>query len=188
VEYDPYEMNEPKHWRRSKAGPFLRRFPRIKHMRGTWLHRTCGDKLFGPEVWQWDRHRLAAGAAVGAFFAMIPLPLQTLGAGLIAVLTRVNLPAALLATWISNPLTLPIFLWLQYRTGSFLLGRAGAEMPDGGFVELLSKAPFPILVGASVFAFVAALIAYPITLWGWDRISPMLAARKKKLPVVSNEK
>lgn len=157
-------------------------------MRGTWLHRTCGDKLFGPEVWQWDRHRLAAGAAVGAFFAMIPLPLQTLGAGLIAVLTRVNLPAALLATWISNPLTLPIFLWLQYRTGSFLLGRAGAEMPDGGFVDMLSKAPFPILVGASVFAFVAALIAYPITLWGWDRISPMLAARKKKLPVVSNEK
>ncbi|MEX1119354.1 MAG: DUF2062 domain-containing protein [Terrimicrobiaceae bacterium] len=177
-------MNEPKHWRRSKVGPLLRRFPRIKHMRGTWLHRTCGDKLFGPEVWRLDPHRLAAGAALGAFFAMIPVPFQMLGAGLLAVLTRVNLPAALVATWVSNPLTLPIFLWLQYRTGSFLLGKAGMEMPDGGFVEVISKSPFPILVGASVFAFFGALIAYPLTLWGWSMISPVLAARKKKKSLV----
>ncbi len=173
-------MTEPKHWRRSKAGPYLRRFPRIKHMRGTWLHRTFGDKVFGTELWQPERHRLAAGAAVGTFFAMIPLPFQMLGAGLIAVLTRVNLPAALVATWISNPVTLPLFLWSQYWIGSFLLGKAGREMPDGGFIDVLSKAPFPILVGASVFAFLGAIIAYPITLWGWDRLSPLLVAARKK--------
>lgn len=176
-------MNEPKHWRRSKAGPLLRRFPRIKHMRGTWLHRTFGDKLFKAEIWQLDRHRLAAGAAVGVFFAMIPVPFQMVGAGLIAVLTRVNLPAAVVATWVSNPLTMPLFILLQYEIGSFLLGKAGRAMPDGGFLDVLAKAPFPILVGASVFAFFGAIIAYPLTLWGWDLFSPMLAARKKRLEI-----
>jgi uncharacterized protein (DUF2062 family) len=174
-------MNHPKHWRRGKAGPWLRRFPRIKHLRGTFLHRTFGERLFGVEMWQPERNRFAAGVAVGVFFAMIPLPLQMIAAGVIAVLTRVNVPAAIMSTWVSNPITTPLFLYLQYELGSFLLGKAGHAMPDGGILDILSKAPIPILVGAGVMACVGAILAYPLAVWGWDLVAPRLMAPRKQV-------
>lgn len=164
----------PIHWRRGWAGPLLSRLPRLKHMHGTWLHRTFGERLFGKEMWQPQRERFAAGASVGMFFAMMPLPFQMLAAGLIAVLTRVSLPAAVVCTWVSNPLTIPLFLYLQFKTGSFLLGKFGKEPPEGGFLELLSSAPLPLLVGALATGIVFAIVAYPLALLGWDFVEPRL--------------
>ncbi len=181
-------MNHPRHWRRTKAGPWLRKFPRIKNLRGTFLHKAFGERLFAQEMWQPERNRFAAGIAVGVFFAMIPLPLQMVAAGVIALLTRVNIPAAIMATWVSNPITTPFFILLAYELGSFLLGKAGRKPPEGGFLDMLSSAPIPILVGSGVLACVCAMISYPIALWGWDRLSPrLMAARKKPEPAVEED-
>lgn len=171
---------KPLQWRRGRAGPWLSKLPRLKHMRGTWLHRTFGERLFGKEIWQPQRERFAAGAAVGMFFAMMPLPFQMLASGLIAVLTRVSLPAAVVCTWISNPLTIPLFLYLQFKVGSFLLGKVGVEPPHGGILELLSSAPLPLLVGALACGVVFAIAAYPISLVLWDVIEPRLHKTKPR--------
>ena len=161
----------PKLWRRSKAGPFLRWLPRFKHVRGTWLHRRLGDRLFAQEIWHPDRQRFAGGAAVGGFFAMMPFPFQMLAAAFIAWVTRVNLPAAVVATWVSNPFTIAFFLYGQYRIGAFLLGREVSRHPDGGLWEMISQAPVPILVGAIVSAFIVSGIAYGLTLVGFDLVT-----------------
>lgn len=159
---------KPAQWRRGRFGRFLRHLPRAKNIRGTWLHRRLGDRLFAPELWQPTRQRFAAGAAVGSFFALMPAPFQMLAAGLIAYITRVNVPVAIAATWISNPFTFPFFVYIQYWIGCLILGRGMTGIPTTNLVEVLKHAPVPFLVGAFPAAAALAIIVYPLTLVLWD--------------------
>ena len=52
-------------------------------MRGTWLHRKLGDRLFAREMWQPERGRFAFGCALGVFFAMMPVPFPDGGRGIV---------------------------------------------------------------------------------------------------------
>jgi uncharacterized protein len=156
-------------------------------MRGTWLHRKLGDRLFSGEMWQPDRARFAAGCAIGVFFSMMPLPFQMLGAALIAYLARVNIPAAIAVTWIRNPLTTPLFLLAQYKLGSVLIGRTPTDEPTVEVLALLSRAPVPVLVGALVSGAIVSLTTYPLALKGWDWfkgrfLQPRSGAARKKPP------
>ena len=56
--------------------------PRIKHMRGTWLHRKLGDRLFSLEMWQPERATLRFGVRHRRLLSMMPLPFQMLAAAL----------------------------------------------------------------------------------------------------------
>lgn len=116
--------------------------------------------------------------AVGAFFAMLPAPGQTIGAGLIAYFTRVNLPVAVAATWISNPLTMPLCIYVQYRLGSLILGHWQAEIPTHDLIELLKKAPIPFLVGVLPSAAILSLVVYPLTLLIWDIVNARMHAKQ----------
>ena len=169
---------KPIHWRRSWFGKYLRHMPRMKSIRGSWLHRRLGDKIFHPDLWQPTRQRFAAGLAVGAFFALLPAPFQMLAAALIAYITRVNIPAAIAGTWISNPFTFPLCVYAQYRMGCLILGAGSSGDPVGDVWELLKKAPVPVLVGAFPAAAVLAVIVYPLTLLIWDFCTARLNAKK----------
>ena len=153
--------------------------PRVKHIRGSWLHRRLGDRLFHSALWHPTRRRFAGGMAVGAFFAMIPAPGQTIGAGLLACFTRVNVPAAVAATWISNPLTMPLCIYVQYRLGCLILGHWQSEIPTHDILELLKKAPIPFLVGVLPSAALLSLVVYPLTLLLWDVVTARVEARRK---------
>jgi uncharacterized protein (DUF2062 family) len=150
-------------------------------MRGTWLHRKLGERLFAREMWQPERGRFALGCAIGVFFAMMPVPFQMVAAALFAFLVRVNLPAAVASTWVSNPLTTPLILFSQYKLGSFVLGRAVTEQPKEDMLALLAQAPWPLLVGALISGTTLSLGAYPLALAGWDWLSArVLQARKER--------
>jgi hypothetical protein len=154
----------------------------MKNIRGTWLHRRLGDRLLHSELWHPTRKRFAGGMAVGAFFALIPAPGQTLAAGLLAYFTRVNLPAAVAATWISNPLTTPFCLYAQYRIGCLILGHGPSEVPTHDILELLKKAPLPLLVGVLPSAIVLSAIVYPLSLVLWDFFTARMHARQAAIP------
>lgn len=162
---------KPQQWRRSSAGRFLRHLPRLKHVRGTWLHRRLGDRFLAAEIWQPERARFAAGISLGTFFAMMPIPVQMISAALIAFITRVNIPAAIAATWLSNPLTTPLFVYLQYRIGCLLMGQEAWHWQDRNVWELFKSAPLPIVTGAVVTGMIGAIVVYPLALWGWDFVS-----------------
>lgn len=172
---------KPIHWRRSRLGRYLRHLPRPKHVRGTWIHRFFGDRLFSPELWQPSRERFAAGMAVGAFFAMMPpLPIQMIGAALAAYITRVNIPAALAGTWISNPFTFPFCIYIQYRLGCLVLQREPLQLRSEDLVAELSKTPLPYIAGILPAAIFMALVSYPATLLLWDFVSARVEASKKR--------
>jgi uncharacterized protein (DUF2062 family) len=173
---------KPIQWRRTKLGKYLRHLPRRKHIKGTLVHRLFGDRLFESELWHPTRQRFASGMALGAFFALMPpLPFQMVGAGIIAFITRVNVPAALAGTWISNPFTTPFIVYLQYRLGCLMMGREPIHIAEGQLLSSLASAPLPYMLGILPSATVLALVSYPLTLIFWDLIHSRLeAARKRK--------
>jgi len=172
---------KPIHWRRTKLGKYLRHLPRRKHIKGTMVHRLFGDRLFESELWHPTRQRFASGIALGAFFALMPpLPFQMLGAGIIAYITRVNVPAAMTGTWISNPFTTPFIIYLQYRLGCLMMGRDPIHIAEGQFLSSLAAAPLPYLLGILPSAIILALISYPISLILWDGIFSRIEAAKKR--------
>ena len=169
---------KPIHWRRHRIGKYLRHMPRLKNFRGTWLHRRLGERLFRPDLWHPTRRRFAAGLAVGAFFALMPAPFQMLAAGLIAYITRVNVPAAIAGTWISNPFTFPFCIYAQYRLGCLIMGAGIADVPTHDVWEIIKKAPVPVLVGAFPAAMILAMVVYPLALLTWDVVTARLNARR----------
>lgn len=71
-------------------------------------------------------HRIGRGVFAGVFISFTPLfGLHFIGAALIALAIRGNVLAALLATFIGNPLTTPIIAYTSVELGQFLLGGHG---------------------------------------------------------------
>ena len=106
---------------------FKRYMPSVDKVRQVRALHLFGDALFHPALWHLNRRSAAGGVAVGMFCGLIPGPLQMLGAGIVAVLFRVNLPVALLTTLYTNPVTIvPLYL-VAYKLGSVVLGAAGGK-------------------------------------------------------------
>ncbi|MDD3884799.1 MAG: DUF2062 domain-containing protein [Gallionella sp.] len=131
------------------------------------------------DLWHLHRRSASGAVAVGLFCGLIPGPLQMLGAALLAVLFRVNLPIALLVTLYTNPLTIvPLYL-AAYEIGAWVTGsHNGGMIPPSlpemhwhqwagelwGWLQLLGK---PLLVGLPLLAIGLALAGYLLVRWGW---------------------
>lgn len=168
---------KPIHWRRTRLGNYLRHIPRPKHLKGSWLHRRLGDSLLHPDLWRPERSKIAAGFALGAFFSMIPMPLQMIPTLLLGYMTRVNLAASLVGVWISNPITTPPLFYLQYKIGHAVLGLAVHKEIDttSTWIDMLKEAPLAILCGGLITGVIASIIGYPLALVTWDAITKWVA-------------
>lgn len=158
--------------------------------RNRWL-APFADSLGHPRLWRLNRHSCAGGVAVGLFSGLIPGPLQMLGAALLSVLLRVNLPLAMLVTFYTNPLTIvPLYAmaWAYGRAVMPLLGMtlpAGArfsapQIPDdAGFADWMDALVTwfmalgePLLIGLPLLALTLAAIGYVtvLGLWRWHLV------------------
>ena len=186
---EPFDKMKPIQWRRSKIGRYLRHLPRAKHIRGTWIHRIFGDRLFANELWHPTGQKFALGMAIGAFFALMPLPVQMIAAALSAFFLRANIPAAIAGTWISNPFTFPFCVYFQYRLGCMLTGREPIHFKDPELLASLSSAPMPFLVGIVPAALLLAATTYPVTLVLWQWVTKSVhAARENRLALADAKK
>lgn len=123
-------------------------------------------------------HSIALGTAVGTFIGLTP----TVGIQMILVLTvaailrplvRFNRIAALIAVYISNPITtLPIY-WFNYKLGTwFVAGQVTYQeftqiFHYEGFSEWLRlladltyKLGWPLVIGSGIVALVFGVVAY----------------------------
>ena len=77
--------------------------------------------LSHPNLWHLNRRSVAGAVAIGLFAGLIPGPFQMLGALLLAVPLRRNIPVALAVTFYTNPFTIvPLYL-VAYGYGRLLL-------------------------------------------------------------------
>ena len=144
------------------------------------LQRHMGDTLLHPHLWRLTAHTAAGGFAVGLFCGLIPGPLQMLGAAIVALVLRVNLPIALITTLYTNPLTIiPLYL-LAFTLGQWLVGDGSTVFvapPDfsiasfgtsmrayGDWIGSLGK---PLVVGLIALASLLATAGYFLVFGLW---------------------
>ncbi len=95
--------------------------PKRRHLQGSALHKILGDKILQEKLWKWDKEGVSLGLSLGLFWALVPMPLQMIPAGLCAYHFKCNLPISLAAVWVSNPLTMAPILYAQFQTGKIIL-------------------------------------------------------------------
>lgn len=127
-----------------------------------WFAAIASRHLFS-----FQEQPLARGMAIGMFWMCMPMPFQMVPATLFCTLFSANLPMALLAVWISNPVTyLPIF-YVQYEIGAMLFGGGVKDFSFGEFVSHYREAVdvagmiyYTILQGALVTGLVLSVLGY----------------------------
>jgi hypothetical protein len=136
-----------------------------------WL-APIAHRFLSPELWRFTRRSVPRGVALGLFSGFI-IPLgQIFLAAFLAMPARANVPLAVLVTFITNPFTIPFWLWFANKVGRFVLhidpaaGAAiGAEINSGRwqnfgwFLETAGLTAFGFIVMSIVSAAVGYLLA-----------------------------
>lgn len=155
-----------RNWRRY----YLRQFPRKKKLHGSWLHRLLGNRLFDPGLWLPTRDTVAWGMFIGIFIGMMPfLGLQIAISVMLCFAFRVNVTAAVVATFITNPFTAGPILAAQLYVGKWMVGPVDpTELASyTGAIKYWVSYGKPIMFGATLTAAVSAVVAYLLTLLLW---------------------
>ncbi|VWX51865.1 DUF2062 domain-containing protein [Novosphingobium sp. 9U] len=131
------------------------------------------------ELFRFTRRSVPRGVAAGIFvgiFAMIP-GIQIIGAALMCVPVRGNIPLAAAMTFLSNPATTPFILaasiWIGNHLGFhadlstfYSLYESGAGIKSWLY-WLLSDAAPSLVIGLFVISVVGAVIGYFLSIWFW---------------------
>jgi uncharacterized protein (DUF2062 family) len=114
-------------------------------------------------------HYIALGMAVGIFISITPIiPLQTIVAIALAFLVRGSKSAAVLGTWLSNPLPIPVVYYANYKLGCMLLGyqKTLDSIAFDSFSQLMElglEVTWAMIVGGVVIGAVLGVGAYFIS-------------------------
>ena len=163
---------------------FLRRqyrkhAPSQEELKRSPLLKPLGKRIWASELWRLSRRSVPAGVAVGLFVGillMIP-GLQIVGAALMAVPFRANIPIAAAMTFVSNPATTPFFIIAAIDVGNRLGFHAdlaaferlsAARAPLGDWLGWLVSDAAPALVsGLILLALGFAFAGYWVSLVVW---------------------
>lgn len=162
-------------------------------------HRYAGFLARRPELWRFTRRSVPRGVAVGllvGILAMIP-GIQIIGAALLCLPCRGNIPLAALMTFLSNPATTPLILALSLVVGNSLgyhadittfnnLWASGAGVSQW-WNWLLSDAAPSLLLGLFVIATIAATVGYLVSSLLWRIIVARRRARRLEQARVPGE-
>ena len=164
--------------------------PRPRKLKDGWAHKLLGESVFQPRVWHFSKKSVAGGVALGLFVAITPtFPFQMLLAALLACVFRVNLPVALLMCWTTNPLTLPLLYWTEYKMGEWILSWFSiselSEISQGMGIEpievpnvqdadnqnllnnVMGKIP-TLILGSFILAIVTSAFSYFVVLYTYN--------------------
>ena len=147
---------------------FNRISPKYKDIKKAWYLRPFKALIHDPSLWATHRKAVVPAVALGIFVAFIPLPIHPLLAAGGAILMRVNLPVALVAVWINNPLTIAPIYYSGYVLGSFLLGLSPPQTTD--WQVLIVEGLWPMFTGLLFMGSLLAFLAYfgLNAFWRWS--------------------
>jgi uncharacterized protein (DUF2062 family) len=120
-------------------------------------------------------HEISLGAAIGAFWGVFPtFGLSTILSLLLYKIFRFNLPAALSAAFISNPLTSPFLLMISFQVGTLFIP-TDIKFEYENWYQNISKIGYVLFIGATIVSAITALFIYLIVKYAIDN------RRKKNL-------
>ena len=154
------------------------RHPRQR--RKGWVREWLGSRIHNRDLWRFRRHPVANGLAGGLFFSMLPLPMQGAFAAAAGIARGWNLPAAIVATWVSNPFTyVPMFLAAKGSVMGIysLFGADPAirhltpshikDLDWAGFWNLATHAGPELLLGYVIVGLACAAVGYAVVHSFW---------------------
>ncbi|GAA4411075.1 DUF2062 domain-containing protein [Quisquiliibacterium transsilvanicum] len=134
--------------------------------------RLAGFLFSRPWLWALNRRAVARGVACGLLVGVIPLPTQMVLAAVLAGAAHGHVPAAIAATWLTNPITaLPIW-WVALQLGSLATG-VPLTLPDidwfsvaavWGWMKELGQ---PLAIGLCMAAALLSAAGYATTMVLW---------------------
>jgi uncharacterized protein len=138
-----------------------------QHRSHRMLSRLVGQHRIPRQLWDFHRHSLRGGLCLGVFIGFTPtIPFHMIIAAVAAVFLRVNLPIALLACWVSNPVTAVPIYWYGDKLGQAILLRIPIVQnwvtilpADGTFDKIFSHS-LTLTVGCVLMATIAASLAW----------------------------
>ncbi len=149
--------------------------------------RPIAHRFLSPELWRFTRRSVPRGIALGLFTAFIVPVGQIFLAAFLALPTRANVPLAALATFVTNPFTLPFWLFMANRVGAFVLKMDAATTEvlnhifasgDWSIVFEAATIAGVTIFGFIVLAVVSAAIGYLLAGFVWRLIIGRKRARR----------
>ncbi len=105
-------------------------------------------------------HEIALGAAIGAFWGVFPtFGLSTILSLLLYKVFRFNLPVAISAAFISNPLTSPFLLMISYKVGTFFI-HTDIKFEYETWFQNISKIGYVLFIGSTLVSSITALLIF----------------------------
>jgi uncharacterized protein (DUF2062 family) len=147
-------------------------------------------RFLSPELWRFTRRSVPRGVALGLFAAFIVPIGQIFLAAFLALPARANVPLSALATFITNPFTLPFWLVVANKVGNFTLNIdvagqaiASAKANTGAWAMVVD---FFQMAGATAFGFlvlavVTPSVGYLVSGWVWRVVVSRKRARRLKV-------
>lgn len=128
-----------------------------------------------------DPHDVALGLAIGVFIGITPtIPFHTALAIAFSFFFGASKVAAALGVWISNPVTIPIFYYLSYKIGTFLVGMSSPfDIVPRSLIELVrtgADITFAAIVGGVILGIIPGVLTYLLT----RRILSVIHSKKLK--------
>jgi uncharacterized protein len=155
-----------------------------------WFMRPFRLLLEHPAYWSLNRRNVSRAFAIGLFAAFVPLPIQTALGATLAILMRVNVPAAIAGTMFVNPVTMvPIYLaayWLGCRLLGQTMQAVSFEMSWQWLATTLLPIWKPFLLGCLVLGTASAIGGY-LLLGGVWRLSVAMRYHKRRGATATTE-
>ncbi|DAB29806.1 MAG TPA: flagellar biosynthesis protein FlhF [Sulfurimonas sp. UBA12504] len=132
-----------------------------------------------PEYLSTNRKMVSRAVLLGLFIAFIPMPFQMLLVLAFVPFFKFNVPIGLAMCWLSNPLTMPPMYYMEYLTGSFLLGikPEPVEMTLEWFSSNMDNIFIPLYAGTALYSVFGSLLAY----WAVNHFWRSSVHRDKKI-------
>ena len=151
---------------------FFRKFAVKRHHVGdSWFLAPFQHLLQDSRLWGIRRRTVAPAFALGMFVAFMPFPGHILMSAFFALALRINIPVAIVTSFVSNPLTMVPMYSSAYLLGSTILGtQAGDvnfELSLNWVTHTFVKIWQPMMLGCLLLGVAAALIGFVVVdlLW-----------------------
>jgi uncharacterized protein (DUF2062 family) len=140
--------------------------------------------LHDHRLWSIRRKTVVPAFSIGLAVAFVPFPGHAVIASLLALLLRVNIPVAVLSTFLSNPLTMGPLYFGAYLLGSALLGidpqPFAFEMSPEWARTVFTSVWLPLTLGCVLLGAASAVIGYVVLDAFWRYHIGNYKSRKRK--------
>ena len=157
---------------------------RGNHSNAAWYIRPFRALLAHPVYFSINRRSITGGLALGVFVGVLPFLGHTPVVVLAALLMRVNLPVAIIATWVANPLTYGPLFYGEYVLGAYLLRQPPSglslDLPWQELVTALAGTWRPLWLGSIVVGLLLAGVSYLLSNAGWRFMTKLRLKRREE--------